>query len=172
LNRHPEILVCQERSGTTQQGGVTVDLSAFKRMRNFGPKETGDSAPDNDGNRFIESHAELLANRDPARLRWVGASSIDYVRYMESIAGNNPGARFIVMYRPIEAVAESWDPRDADDLQNSNNGFGQAVKTWNRSLQGTRRFIRNSLIPRVLLVSYDDFFYRTETVVPLISRFL
>ena len=76
------------------------------------------------------------------------------------------------MYRPIEEVAESWDPRDADDLQNSNNGFGQAVKTWNRSLQGTRRFIRNSLIPRVLLVSYDDFFYRTETVVPLISRFL
>ena len=172
LNRHPEILISQEGSGTTQQGGVTVDPSTFKGMLDFGPKVTGYSAPYDDGNRLIKSQAEFLANKDPARLRWVGASSFDYVRHMESIAGNNPGARFIVMYRPIEEVAESWEPQDADDLQNSNDGFGQAVKTWNRSLQGTRRFIRDSLIPRVLLVSYHDFFYRTETVVPLISRFL
>jgi hypothetical protein len=46
------------------------------------------------------------------------------------------------------------------------------VKTWNRGLQGTRRFIRDSLIPRVLLINYHDFLYRTETVAPLISRFL
>ncbi len=76
------------------------------------------------------------------------------------------------MYRPIEEVAESWETKDADDHQNSNKGLRQAVKTWNRSLQGTRRFIRDSLVPRVLLVSYHDFLYRTETVVPLISRFL
>jgi hypothetical protein len=91
---------------------------------------------------------------------------------MESLAGNNPGARFIVMYRPIEEVAESWEPEDADDRQNNNDGFGRAVKTWNRGLQGTRRFIRESLIPRVLLINYHDFLYRTETVAPLISRFL
>jgi hypothetical protein len=46
------------------------------------------------------------------------------------------------------------------------------VKTWNRGLQGTRRFIKESLIPRVLLINYHDFLYRTETVAPLISRFL
>jgi hypothetical protein len=91
---------------------------------------------------------------------------------MESVAGNNPGARFIVIYRPIEEIAESWEPEDADDRQNSNDGFGHAVKTWNRGLQGTRRFIRDSLIPRVLLINYHDFLYRTETVAPLISRFL
>jgi hypothetical protein len=91
---------------------------------------------------------------------------------MESVAGNNPGARFIVVYRPIEEVAESWESEDADDRQNSNDGFGRAVKTWNRGLQGTRRFMRDSLIPRVLLIDYHDFLYQTETVAPLISRFL
>jgi sulfotransferase famil protein/sulfotransferase family protein len=159
LNRHPEILVCQERSVTRQQGEITLDLSAFERML-----DTGDRAPDNDGDRLIKPHAELLAKRDPARLRWIGASDTDYVRRMESVAANNPGARFIVVYRPIEEIAESWEPKDA--------GFGKAVKTWNRSLQGTRRFIRASLVPRVLLISYHDFLYRTDTVVPLISRFL
>jgi hypothetical protein len=91
---------------------------------------------------------------------------------MESVAGNNPGARFMVIYRPIEEVAGSWEPDDADNRQNNNDGFGRAVKTWNRGLQGTRRFIRDSLIPRVLLINYHDFLYRTETVAPLISRFL
>jgi len=91
---------------------------------------------------------------------------------MESVAANNPGARFIVVYRPIEEVAESCETKDAEDHQSSNDGFGQAVKTWNRNLQGTRRFIKDSLLPRVLLISYHDLLYRTETVVPLISRFL
>ena len=172
LNRHPKILVCQESFGTTQEGEITLDLSTFERMLGFGPKETGNSAPDNDGDRLIRPNTELLANKDPARLRWIGASSSDYVRRMESVAGNNPGARFIVMYRPIDEVAESWETEDADDHQNSNNGLRQAVKTWNRSLQGPRRFIRDSLVPRVLLIGYHDFLYRTETVLPLISRFL
>src|SRR5215211_4245991 len=172
LNRHPEILVCQERSKTTQKGEITLDLSTFERMFDLGHEKTGDSAPDNDGDRLIKPRVELLANRDPARLRWIGASNSDYVRRMESVAGYNPGARFIVMYRPVEEVAESWETKDSDDHKNSNNGLGQAVKTWNRSLQGTRRFIRDSVVPRVLLISYHDFLYRTETVVPLISRFL
>jgi chondroitin 4-sulfotransferase 11 len=172
LNRHPEILVCEERSRTTQQGEIALNLPTFERMLDFGTKETGDSAPDDEGVRLIKPHPELLANRDPARLRWIGASNSDYVTRMESVAGNNPGARFIIMYRPIEAVAESWETKDAEDHQKGSNGFAQAVKTWNRSLQGTRRFIRDSLVPRVLLISYHDFLYRTETVVPLISGVL
>jgi hypothetical protein len=171
LNRHPEILICQERSISTQKGEIALDLPTFERMLDFGHEKTGDSAPDNGGDRLIKPRTELLANRDPARLRWIGASNSDYVRRMESVAGNNPGARFIVMYRPVEEVAESWETKDADN-QNSNKGLRQAVKTWNRSLQGTRRFIRESVVPRVLLVSYHDFLYRTEAVVPQISRFL
>jgi hypothetical protein len=173
LNRHPEILVCQqERSETTQQGEITLDLPTFERILDSGPKESGESAPHNDGSRLIKPREELLVNREPGRLRWIGASNPDYVRRMESVAGNNPGARFIVVYRPVEEVAESWEPKPADDHQNSNGGFGRAVKTWNRGLQGTRRFIRESVIPRVLLISYHDFLYRTETVAPLISGFL
>ena len=172
LNRHPEILVCQESFETTQEGEITLDLSTFERMLDFGHEETGDSTPDNGGERLIKPRAELLASRDPARLRWIGASNSDYVRRMESVAGNNPGARFIVIYRPVEEVADSWESKAADDHQNSNNGLGQAVKTWNRSLQGTRRFIRESVVPRVLLISYHDFLYRPEAVVPQISRFL
>jgi hypothetical protein len=170
LNRYPEILIYKESSEKTQQGEVTLDLSTLKRKRDSGPKKTEASTPNNDENRPSGHEAELLANKDPARLRWIGASNRDYVRHLESVAGDNPGARFIIMYRPVEEVAETWEAKDAD--LRSNNGLGQAVNTWNRSLQGTRRFIRDSLIPRVLLVSYHDFLYRTETVVPLISRFL
>ena len=130
------------------------------------PKEPGDPAPSTDRDRLIKPPAKLLANRDASRLQWIGASNSDYLTRMESVAGSNPGARFIVMYRPIEEVAESWEPEDADD------GFGRAVKTWSRGLQSTRRFIKDSLVPRVLLISYHDFLYQTETVAPLISRFL
>jgi len=172
LNRHPEILIRQETLDTTQQEEITLDLSTFERMLESGPKETGDSTSNGNGDHRVEHHAGPLTSKDPARLRWIGASNSDYVRRMESVAGNNPGARFIVMYRPIEEIAESWETKGAADHPNGNDGFEQAAKIWNRSLQGTRRFIRESLVPRVLLISYHDFLYRTETIVPLISRFL
>jgi hypothetical protein len=173
LNRHPKILVCQESSKTTEQEGeISLDPITFERMLEPLPKEPGDATPHNDGDRLVEPCAELLANRDPSGLRWIGASNSDYLTRMESVAANNPGARFIVMYRPIEEVAGSWEPEDADGRQNGDEGFGRAVRTWNRGLQGTRRFIRESLTPRVLIIDYHDFLYRTETVAPLISRFL
>jgi Sulfotransferase family len=171
LNRHPEIVVCPESSETTPQEEVTLDLSTFERMLDCGPKETGDPTPNNDGDRFVRHQAGLLANKDLTRLRWIGASSSDYVRRMESVAGNNPGARFMVVYRPIEEVAESWE-KNAGDHPSSNDGFEQAAKTWSRSLQSARRFVRESPVPRALLISYHDLLYRSETVAPLISHFL
>jgi hypothetical protein len=171
LNRHPKILVCQENPETTQ-GEITVDPSRFEKMLDEVPRDAGDAASHDDGDSLIEPRAELLTNRDPSGLQWVGASNSDYLMRMESVAGNNPGARFIVMYRPIEEIAESWEQEDADGRQNNDDGFGRAVKTWNRGLQGTRRFIRESLTPSVLLIDYHDFLYRTELVAPQISRFL
>ena len=164
LNRHPKILVCQENSETTQQEEITLDPSTFERMLDPLPKEPGDADP------LIKPHAELVAKRDPSGLQWIGASNSDYLMQMESLAGLNPGARFIVMYRPIEEIAESW--KSEDYPQESNDEFGRMVKSWNRGLQGTRRFIRDSLIPNVLLIDYRDFLYRTELVAPQISRFL
>jgi hypothetical protein len=148
LNLHPEILVCQLRSKTTQQGEIQGYLSTFERLLDSGPKESGDSAPDNDGDDLIVHNAELLANKDLAKLRWIGDRDVDYTKHMESVAANNPGARFIVMYRAIEEIAESWETKDVHDSQKSNNGFEQAIKTWNRSLQGTRRFMRDSVVPQ------------------------
>jgi hypothetical protein len=172
LNRHPEILVCQESSEITQQGEAALDLSTVEGMLGLGPEETEDSTSKNGGGRLVKHQVESLAKEDSARLRWVGVHNSDYMRRMESVAANNPGARFIVVYRPIEEVAESWETKKTEDHHSSKEGFGQAVKTWNRSLQATRRFIRDSLLPRVLLIDYHDFLYRTETVVPLISHFL
>jgi chondroitin 4-sulfotransferase 11 len=172
LNRHPEIAVCPESSETIRQGAATLDPPTAEGMTGFGPRDTEDPTSNNDGNRLVKYHTKPLVHKGPFGLRWIGASNWDYMRRMESVAGNNPGARFIVIYRPIEEVAESWETKDGEDYHNRHGGFGQAVKTWNRSLQGTRRFIRDSLLPRVLLISYHDLLHRTETVVPLISRFL
>jgi Sulfotransferase family len=172
LNRHPEIFVCQESSETPKQGEVTLGLSAVKGILGLGPKETEDSTSSNGGGRLVKHHAESLAKTDLARLRWIGANNSDYMRRMESVAANNPGARFIVVYRPIKEVAVSWETKETEDHHNSKDGFEQAIRTWNTSLKGTRRFIRDSLLPRVLLINYHDFLNRTETVVPLIARFL
>jgi len=172
LNRHPEIVVCQESSETIRQGEVTLDPPTVERMTGFGPKDTENSTSNNDGNRLVKYGTKPSMHKGPFGLRWIGTSNWDYMRRMESVAGNNPGARFIVIYRPIEEVAESWETKDGEEYHNRHDGFGQAVKTWNRSLQGTRRFIRDSLLPRVLLINYHDLLHRTETVVPLISRFL
>ena len=175
LNRHPEILICQERfKATTPQEKITPDLFTFERIGDFRPGETENPIWKDGHEFFVRYHKELLANKDQSKLKWIGDKNPNYVRRMDLVAGNNPGARFIVMYRPIEEVAESWEARaqDPDDHWNSNRGFEKAVKTWNLALKTTREFIENSLAPRVLIVSYHDFFYRNETVTPLIGRFL
>lgn len=78
------------------------------------------------------------------------------------------------MYRPIEEVAESWEARakNPDDHWRSGRDYKLAVEIWNLALQRTREFIESSPAPRVLIISYHDFFYRNEAVVPQISRFL
>ena len=175
LNRHPEILICQERfKATVPQEEITPDLFTFERIGNFRPGETENPIWKNGHEFFVKYHTELLAKKDPATLKWIGDKNPNYVRNMDLMAGNNPGARFIVMYRPIEEVAESWEARakDPDDHWNSDRGFQRAVKTWNLALRKTREFIENSVAPRVRIIDYHDFFYHNEAVVPLISRFL
>jgi hypothetical protein len=172
LNRHPAIALCQKASKTTEHAEITLDLSNFARMLDFRQQRPKDSISEGGGDGLMQHHGESLANKEMTRLRWIGVHSSDCMRNMESIAGNNPGARFIVMYRPIEEVVESWETKDANNQLSGDDRFEQGLKAWNRSLQGTRRFMRDSLVPRVLLISYHDFLHRTEIVVPLISRFL
>jgi len=173
LNHHPEILICQERYKTgVSTGRITRELFAFERILDFRPEET--ERPPWPLERYVKYHAETLAKKDPAKLRWIGDKGPWYVRYMDVLTENNPGARFIVLYRPLEEVAESWNARakDPDDPWRSERGVEVAVETWNAAMRKTREFIESNPTPRVLIVSYHDFFYRNEAVVPQISRFL
>jgi hypothetical protein len=93
---------------------------------------------------------------------------------MDLLARNNPGARFVVLYRPIEEIAESWEARakNPNDPWRSERGVEVAVETWNAAMRKTREFIEGSPTPGTLIVTYHDFFYRNEAVVSQISRFL
>ncbi len=172
LNRHQEILICQERYKRTRPKSITSDHFTFERILDFRPEET--KRPMWKLRLSAKYHTELLAKKDPAKLKWIGDKLPFYVRWMDVLAENNPGARFIVLYRPIEEVVESWESRakDPDDYWEDDLGAEAAVKTWNMALRKTREFIESSPAPRLLIIGYHDFFYRNEAVVPLVSRFL
>lgn len=173
LNLHEEILLCQERYKGRQRK-VTWDLFTFERIMDFRPEETKRPPLGQSPEEFLKRHEDLLARKDPTKLKWLGDKGPFYVRFMDQLAANNPGARFIMLYRPIEEIAESWDARakNPDDPWRSERGYQLSVEVWNLAMRGMRNFIESSPAPRVLIVSYHDFFYRNEAVAPQISRFL
>lgn len=173
LNQHEEVLLCQERYKGRQKQVAWEDFS-FERIMDFRPQETKRPPFGQSREAFAERHAKLIAGKDPAKLRWLGDKGPYYVRYMDRLAGRNPGARFVVLYRPLEEVAESWDARarDPEDPWRDERGVEMSVEVWNAAMQKTREFIQSSPAPRVLVVCYHDFFYHNEAVVPQISRFL
>jgi hypothetical protein len=172
LNEHEEILVCQERYKNVARNKVTRDSFAFERILDFRPEETHRLPWDLE--RYGEYHRKLLAKKDPARLKWIGDKGPWYVQSTDVITENNPGARFIILFRSIEEVAESWEARakDPKDPWRGERGVEVAVETWNLAYQKTREFVESSSVPRVLIVDYHDFFYRNVAVVDQISRFL
>ena len=173
LNRHPRVMVCQERyKRGVSTARITRDHFAFDRILDFRPEEL--ERPLWPPERFMEYHAKMLGDKDPAELAWVGDKGPWYVRYMDTLTENNPGARFVIVYRSLEEVAESWNARakDPDDPWREYRGVEEAVEIWNAAMTETRQFIRSNPTPRVLIVSYHDFFSRIEAVVPQLSRFL
>lgn len=172
LNQQKEVLLCQERYKDINRK-VTWDLFTFERIMDFRPEETK-RPPGLDLERFVQRHAQILARKDPAEIKWIGDKGPSYVRLMDELSGNNPGARFIVLYRPLEEVAESWQARadNPKDPWPSERGFEKAVEIWNGAMRKTRRFIQSSSVPRVLVINYHDFFSRNEAVAPQIYRFL
>ena len=165
LNLHPEVLICRERYKWAPKA-VIPELFTFERVLDYGEGET---------NVPREHHARLLAGKDPGRLRWIGDKNPGYVNWLGLLSENNPGARFIVLYRPVEEVAESWEARSRnprDEWLGGKNGFEMGVRAWNQALRNTWEFVESGLNSNVLIVSYHDFFYRNEACVPLISHFL
>ena len=155
-----------ERYGRIPAKEITPELFAFERILDYGAE---------DSLRPREYYADLLSRKDPERLKWVGDKFPGYAKWLRPLSENNPGSYFIILYRPIEEVAESWEARSRnpdDPWLGGKNGFKLGVQMWNNIQQKTRRFVESGLGEGVLIVSYHDFFYRNEECVPLLSRFL
>jgi len=165
LNRHPEILVCRERYKYGSPRRITPDLFAFERILDFRDRETNQSR---------DAHVELLGRKDPASLKWVGDKYPLYFKSLRELAKKNRGARFIMLYRPVEEVAESFEARasNPNDGWPERNGFEAGIRVWNESLRHTRAFVESKRNPRLLIVDYHRFFGASETFIPLLSGFL
>lgn len=165
MNQHPRILICRERYKFLQPE-ITPDLFDPGRILDYRDGETNISR---------DYHEKLLSGKDLSQLRWVGDKTPSYVRNMPRLHANNPGARFIVLYRPIEEVAESYEARSKnpkDAWLGGKNGFEIGIRDWNVAMRRTRQFVESRARPEVLVVSYHDFFHRNEACIPLISDFL
>ncbi|MGB3681080.1 MAG: sulfotransferase [Rubrobacteraceae bacterium] len=169
LNQHESVLVCRERYKHIQ-ARVDPGLFTFDRILDYVPRREGGET-----NTPREHHVELLAKKDPAKLRWIGDKHPGYVRSLGMLSENNPGSRFILTYRPLEEVAESFEARSKnpdDPWLGGKDGFALGIKFWNLAMRGAREFVESGVNPNVLIVGYHDFFYQNEACIPLLSRFL
>lgn len=162
LNMHQEMLVCIERYKYAPRR-ITPDLFTFERILDYREGET---------NIPRERHVELLEKKDPAKLKWIGDKRPAYFRWYDRLLEDNPEAHFIVIYRPVEGVAESFQARASNPESRWPHGFEEGVRRWNIALKRTRKFVESDSNPPVLILSYHDFFYRNEVCIPLLSQFL
>ncbi|MGI8538891.1 MAG: sulfotransferase, partial [Rubrobacteraceae bacterium] len=165
MNRHPGVLVCRERYKFIPKK-ITPELFTFERILDYREGET---------NLPREYHANLLGKKDPGKVEWIGDKAPGYVKSLGALQKNNPNARFVVMHRPIEEVAESYDERSKspdDPWLGGKDGFEIGLIDWNVAMNNTRDFIEAGMGRRTLIIDYRDFFERNETCIPLVSRFL
>lgn len=170
LNEHPEVMICRERYKWGPRERVTPAAFSFDKILDF-----DDGYEIRDTERRKRVHSELIASKDPHRLKWIGDKHPGYVKTLDLLATNNPGASFIIMYRPVEEVAESFESRSKnpnDAWLGGKEGFRMGVEHWNAAIQSTRKFIESGVNLNVLILVYEDFFARNEECLPLISRFL
>ena len=170
LNRHPEVMICQERFMWVPREDITPEVFTFERILDF-----EDGYEKRNTARRKQIHEELVGSKDPDKLRWMGDKCPAYVRTLDGLSENNPGAGFILTYRPVEEVAESYEARSRnpeDPWLGGRDGFRLGIEGWNMAMQHTKDFIEGGVNPNVLVVGYHDFFYRNEEVMPLVSRFL
>lgn len=164
LNQHPEVLVCRERYKYIPRQ-VTFDHFSFERILAYSEEET--NVPE-------EQFVELLESKDPEKLKWIGDKNPDYYKHLDSLLRRNPDAHFIVLYRPLEEVAESFEARarDPEDHWPARYDYELSVKLWNLALNRTREFVEDGNDHRLLVLNYHGFFGLDEETIALLSRFL
>lgn len=162
LNLHPQILICIERY-KYGPGRVTPDLFRFERILDYRRDET---------NIPRERHARLLEHKQAGRLRWLGDKRPNYFRHYTQLVADNPEAHFIVLFRPVEEVAESFQARERNGEDSWPHGFEDGVKRWNLALRRTRAFVESGADAQLLLLPYHDFFSGHEAGIALVARFL
>ncbi len=109
LNHHEEILICRERYKRVHEE-IDPGLLTYERILDYEPQREGGET-----NIPREHHVELLARKDPAKLRWIGDKQPAGARRYRAISRNNPGAHFLITYRPIEEVVESEGIQEAGE---------------------------------------------------------
>ena len=177
LNRHPEILLCMERYKWVAPRDIQPQLFTFERILDYRLALRGDKEETNTPREY---HKELLASKDLERLKWIGDKLPAYVETLDRLSENIPGANFILTYRPLEEVAESFEalsnagPENPwwKNLRGNKDSFKIGVDYWNAAMRSTRNFIESAKNLNVLILSYHDFFYDKQVATHLLSRFL
>lgn len=113
LNRHPALAIGMERykysagSGELfRQGPAAFEREAFFDIR---PSQTNIAA---EGGKYQRLYREMAARYDQAE--YVGDKVPAYYRQVDRLIGAFPGARVVLIWRPLEDVAMSWDRRSRD----------------------------------------------------------
>jgi hypothetical protein len=177
LNRHPEILLCMERYKWVPPRDIQPQLFTFERLLDYRSAPYGDKEETNIPREY---HEELLASKDPERLKWIGDKLPAYVEALDRLSENNPGANFILTYRSLEEVAESFEslsktgPENPwwENLRGNKDSVKIGVSYWNSAMRSTRNFIESAKNLNVLILSYHDFFHDKQAVIHFLSRFL
>lgn len=169
VNQHEEILVCIERYKRVYDR-MDASFFTFRRILDYEPRREGGET-----NIARERHLELLARKDPNRLKWIGDKQGAQAKRFRAISENNPGAHFLITYRPVEEVVESFEERareSSSPVFAGKDGLKLGVEAWNRALRSSREYLETFEEPNGLVVSYHDFFGGFEDYVPLLSEFL
>jgi len=165
MNDHEAVLLTRERYKYISPKDIAPEMFSFGRILQSEEGET--NAP-------ARYHSDLLLRKEPSRLKWLGDKNPGYVRSLPILSANIPDARFILLYRSVEEVAESFDAKanNPRDHWPEKNNFEAAIKVWNKAQQNTRRFIESHSDVAVLVIDYQDFFGDAVVSVPLLASFL
>ncbi len=172
LNRHSEVLLCMERYKWVPPRYIRPELFTFERILDY--RRSPHREDREETNTPWDYHAKLLSGKDPERLKWIGNKNPAYVRNLDRLSENNPGASFILTYRQLEEVAESFEARSKSPEEPwLLGGFETGVDLWNTAMRSTRDFVESAANLNVLILSYHNFFRGDqEAEVSLLSRFL